>query len=59
MAKRKVVQEEIETPEIPEPRPTPERPCATCGGDGLILVDWDEDGNDILGPCPTCGGTAE
>lgn len=45
--------DEIE--EIPEPEPLPTTPCASCGGDELILVGWDdEDGSDILGPCPTC-----
>lgn len=40
----------------PEPETIPETPCASCVGTGMIHVDWDEDGNDILDICITCSG---
>lgn len=41
---------------LPESLPTT-YPCPWCGGDGLKLIGWDEDGNEINEPCAECGGT--
>lgn len=41
---------------IPEPDPIPPTDCPFCV-DGLKMVGWDEEGNDILEPCGECNGT--
>jgi hypothetical protein len=55
VAKRKVVEETVQE-ETTEALPVP-YPCPWCGGDGLKLKGWDEDGNEINETCLECGGT--
>jgi len=30
--------------------------CTSCPGDGFVHRGWDEDGNDTIEVCETCGG---
>lgn len=50
-------EEIIETEEVlSEPLPQ-SYPCPWCGGDGLKLIGWTDEGEDINEPCAECGGT--
>lgn len=41
--------EELETS---EETPLPETPCAFCQDTNSILIGWDEEGDELYGPCP-------
>lgn len=49
--------DELETEPAEDLIPVQTYACSFCGGDGLNLKGWDEEGNDILEECLECGGT--